>query len=129
MSGWDAYVSNLLQNAEGIKKAAIIGVEDSGVWARSDDFNATESELQGLTNNFKNLDAVPQTGVNLEGVHYIVPRVEESLIFGKKGVNGFVAVKTNSAIILALFEGETGAGSATRGAVEKLAGYLVETGY
>ncbi|CAD5235610.1 unnamed protein product [Bursaphelenchus xylophilus] len=129
MSGWDAYITNLLESSDGIKKAAIVGLEDGSVWARSNDFNATDTELRTLVNSFKNIQSVPQTGSDLEGVHYIVPRVEDTLIFGKKGSQGFCAVKSNTAVILAVFEGETGAGSATRVAVEKLASYLVDTGY
>ncbi|CAD5235605.1 unnamed protein product [Bursaphelenchus xylophilus] len=129
MSGWDAYVNNLLESSDGIKKAAIVGLEDGSVWARSSDFKATDAELKSLVGSFKNIDAVPQTGSDLEGLHYVVPRVEENLIFGKKGSQGFCAVKSNTAVILAVFEGETGAGSATRVAVEKLASYLQDTGY
>ncbi|CAD5227380.1 unnamed protein product [Bursaphelenchus okinawaensis] len=129
MSGWDAYVNNLLDSSDGIKKAAIIGLEDGSVWARSSEFKGTDAELRNLAASFKNIESVPTTGSDLEGLHYVVPRVEDNLIFGKKGSQGFCAVKSNTAVILAVFEGETGAGSATRMAVEKLATYLQETGY
>lgn len=35
-AGWDAYVKNLLDSEECIKKAAIIGASDGCVWAKSD---------------------------------------------------------------------------------------------
>ncbi|KAH7697081.1 Profilin family protein [Aphelenchoides avenae] len=132
MAGWQAYITNLLDSSDGIKRAAIVGYPDASVWARSEgasEFKATEAELRKLVQQFGNLNEVPSTGADLEGVHYIVPRTEENLIFGKKEKTGFFAAKTAQAILIALFEGENAAGSEARTAVEKLAQYLTETGY
>lgn len=41
MSGWDAYITNLLDSCSGINRAAIIGLEDASVWARSPEFKAS----------------------------------------------------------------------------------------
>ena len=131
MSGWQAYITNLLDSSEGIKRAAIVGT-DGAVWARSEganEFRATEAELKAFVANFNNLNDVPAKGADLEGVHYIVPRTEENLIFGKKDKSGFFGVKTNTAIIIAVFEGETSACTEARTCVEKLAQYLTQTGY
>ena len=46
MSGWQAYITNLLDSSEGIKRAAIIGL-DGSVWARSD--GANEFKVSFLT--------------------------------------------------------------------------------
>lgn len=37
MSGWDAYISSLMQQSQAIKKAAIVAAADGGIWARSED--------------------------------------------------------------------------------------------
>lgn len=37
----------------------------------------------------------PSTGIVVEGVKYIVPRVEDNLVFGKKEKSGVFLVKTN----------------------------------
>lgn len=97
MSGWQAYITNLLDSSDGIKRAAIVGYPDASVWARSEgpnEFKATEAELKKLVQQFGNLNDVPSTGADLEGVHYIVPRTEENLMFGKKDKTGFFAAKT-----------------------------------
>lgn len=36
MSGWAAYIKNLLDSSQGIQRAAIIGYPDGSVWARSE---------------------------------------------------------------------------------------------
>lgn len=38
MSGWQAYITNLLESSDGIKRAAIVGT-DGSVWARSEGAN------------------------------------------------------------------------------------------
>jgi hypothetical protein len=35
MSGWDSYITTLIDSDEGIKRAAIVGVADAAVWAKS----------------------------------------------------------------------------------------------
>lgn len=99
--------------------------------------------MNSLIKAFENVDALQTTGVNLEGVHYVIPRAEDNLIFGKKGPQGFVAAKTASgefylfqlrnvfisAVLISMFEGDTGVGSATLISCEKLANYLSSSGY
>lgn len=36
MSGWAAYIKNLLDSSQGIQRAAIVGYPDGAVWARSE---------------------------------------------------------------------------------------------
>lgn len=39
MAGWDAYITTLTSSSPGIKRAAIIGYPDGGVWARTEGAN------------------------------------------------------------------------------------------
>ena len=57
---------------------------------------ATDVELKNFVKRFEDLSTVPQTGVDLENVHYVVPLVEDDFLFGKKGKNGICAKKTAS---------------------------------
>uniref|UniRef100_A0A914LMP1 Profilin n=1 Tax=Meloidogyne incognita TaxID=6306 RepID=A0A914LMP1_MELIC len=133
MSGWVAYIQSLTDSCNVISRAAIVGLNDGGsVWARTEgdkEFKATVSELKKFVELFDNLDSVPGTGADLEGVHYIVPRTEENLIFGKKDKTGFFAAKTKSAVLIAIYEGEAAAGADVRGAIESLAEFLEKAGY
>jgi len=136
-SGWQAYIKNLIDNAPTvIKKAAIIGVNDGSCWARSEPpngeiFNGNPDELQKIAGLFRGeaYKDTPATGIVIENVKYIVPRVEENLIFGKKEKSGVFLVKTNQAVIIALFVGDTSEGLACRSAVERVAQYLQGQGY
>jgi hypothetical protein len=56
---------------------------------------ASEAECASFVRLFQQIDKVPQTGFDLEGKHYICPRAEETLIFGKKDTVGVFALKTN----------------------------------
>ena len=132
MSGWTAYISNLTDSSSAIKRAAIVGYPNGDVWARTEGdktFTATAAELSTFVKHFDDLNSVPGTGVDLETVHYIVPRTEENLIFGKKGSTGLFAAKTKSAVLIAIFEGENAVSSEVRAAVEKLSAYLQSAGY
>ena len=133
MSGWDAYIATLKTSSPAIKRAAIVGYPAGDVWARTDGgadtFGATTPELVKFVKHFDDLSAVPTTGIDLENVHYIVPRTEENLIFGKKGSNGVFAAKTKTAVLIAVFEGENSVSAEVRKAVENLADYLGQSGY
>jgi len=64
--GWDAYIKNLVDSSDCIKKAAIVGASDGGVWARSappvgEEFNASQDELKKFVCLYNNLNDVPST--------------------------------------------------------------------
>jgi len=136
-SGWQAYIKNLIDNAPTVvKKAAIVGLSDGSVWAKSEPplgeaFKVIQDELSNIARQFQTLayKDTPGTGIHVEGVKYIVPRVEDNLVFGKKDKSGVFLVKTNQAVIIALYAGDTSEGLACRGAVERVAQYLQSQGY
>ncbi|CAL2027465.1 CBN-PFN-1 protein [Caenorhabditis brenneri] len=132
MSGWNAYIDTMTGSAPSIKRAAIVGAADGAVWARTEDtnqFKASEVELKAFVALFDDITNVPSKGADIEGVHYVVPRVEESLIFGKKENTGFFAAKTKSAVLIAVYEGPNEVASQVRKAVESMQTYLTSAGY
>jgi len=129
MSGWNAYIDNLMASSRAIKRAAILGVADGQVWAKDNSFVASEAECASFVRLFQQIEKVPQTGFDLEGKHYICPRAEETLIFGKKDTVGVFALKTNMAVVIAIFEGGSNEGQACRTAVEKMGEHLSKSGY
>ncbi|CDW52339.1 Profilin family protein [Trichuris trichiura] len=135
MAGWQAYVKNLIDSSSCIRKAAIVGVSDGSMWACSEmverfkSLQATSEEIKKFVSLFNNINDVPTTGFVLEGKKYIVPRVEENLIFGKKDKTGVFAVKTKMAVIIACFEGDSQEGLVCRDSVERIGNYLEQQGY
>ncbi|EFO91026.1 hypothetical protein GCK72_003376 [Caenorhabditis remanei] len=132
MSGWNAYIDTMTAAAPSIKRAAIVGAADGSVWARTEDsniFKATDAELKTFVALFDDINNVPSKGADIEGVHYVVPRTEESLIFGKKENTGFFAVKTKSAVLIAVYEGPNEVAAQVRKAVESMQAYLANAGY
>ncbi|CAI5439844.1 unnamed protein product [Caenorhabditis angaria] len=132
MSGWDAYITSMTGASAAIKRAAILGT-DGSVWARTENgenvFKATESELKAFAALFDDISSVPSKGADIENLHYVVPRTEENLIFGKRDKTGFFAVKTKSAILIAIYEGPNEISAQVRHAVENVGGYLLQAGY
>lgn len=49
MSGWDAYVTSLIDSNEGIKRGAIVGIADGAIWAKSE---GGEKEFKVCLKNF-----------------------------------------------------------------------------
>ncbi|XGW35645.1 hypothetical protein V3C99_019110, partial [Haemonchus contortus] len=131
-NGWQAYITSMTESSPSIKRAAIVSITDGSVWARTQGtnaFKASEAELKKFVALFDKLDDVPASGADLEEVHYIVPRTEDNLIFGKKEKSGFFAAKTKTAVLIAIYEGENQVSAEVRTAVEKMAKYLEDTGY
>ncbi|KAK6059712.1 Profilin [Cooperia oncophora] len=139
-SGWQAYITSMTESSPSIKRAAIVSLADGSVWARTQGtnafkdsgdigFQASEAELKKFVALFDKLADVPSTGADLEEVHYIVPRTEDNLIFGKKEKCGFFAAKTKTVVLIAIYEGENQVSAEVRTAVEKMAKYLEDTGY
>uniref|UniRef100_A0A8R1DEJ2 Profilin n=1 Tax=Caenorhabditis japonica TaxID=281687 RepID=A0A8R1DEJ2_CAEJA len=131
MSGWNAYIDNMITAAPSIKRAAIIG-SDGSVWARTEAdnvFRATDAELKTFVALFDDITNVPSKGADIEGIHYVVPRTEENLIFGKRENTGFFAVKTKSAVLIAVYEGPNEVAATVRNTVESVGGYLLTAGY
>ncbi|CAA22318.1 Profilin-1 [Caenorhabditis elegans] len=132
MSGWNAYIDTMTAAAPSIKRCAIVGAADGSVWARTEAdnvFKASEEELKTFVALFNDVTQVPAKGADIEGVHYVVPRTEESLIFGKKENTGFFAVKTKSAVLIAVYEGPNEVAAQVRKAVESMQTYLNNAGY
>ncbi|GMT31486.1 hypothetical protein PFISCL1PPCAC_22783, partial [Pristionchus fissidentatus] len=124
MSAWDTYLSSLHLECATIARSAIIAYPSGEVWARSKGANAcpcTDTELAAFVKCFDDLGKVLETGVDLGGSHYIVPRAEKNFICGKTDEKGFFAFKIKTAVILVGYNGATDVTSDVRDAVEKLA--------
>ncbi|TKR81504.1 hypothetical protein L596_015364 [Steinernema carpocapsae] len=86
-SGWDAYIANLMASSSYIQRAAIVGLNDGSLWAKStgeQEFKGTEAELTAFAAQFANTMAVPAVGTDLEGIHYVVPERKKASSSARK---------------------------------------------
>ncbi|CAK3825491.1 Hypothetical predicted protein [Lecanosticta acicola] len=126
-----AYVDQSLVGTGNVDKAAIFSADGTGVWATSAGFTVTPQEMQEVVNAYKDKADVKQiqsTGIHIAGERYVVLKAEENSIYGKKGKEGVIIVKTQQAILVTHYPENVQPGNATN-TVEQLGDYLKSVGY
>ncbi|KAH0837178.1 Profilin [Fonsecaea pedrosoi] len=114
-----------------VDKAAIFNADGNSVWASSPNFNVSPQEMQEVVGAYKDTSVpkkVQSTGLHIAGQKYIVIKADETSLYGKKGREGVVIVKTKQALLITHYPETIQPGTAAN-TVEKLAAYLVSVGY
>ncbi|KAL8985788.1 MAG: hypothetical protein Q9205_000585 [Flavoplaca limonia] len=114
-----------------IDKAAIFNSEGTSVWASSPSFTVAPAEIQAVVASFADKEDVKK--VQSEGFHvasekFITLKSDDRSLYGKKGKEGVVIVKTKQAILVAHYPESVQPGSAAT-TVEQLGDYLIKVGY
>eukprot|EP01118_Nematostelium_gracile_P000403 TRINITY_DN1043_c0_g1_i1.p2 TRINITY_DN1043_c0_g1~~TRINITY_DN1043_c0_g1_i1.p2 ORF type:complete len:126 (+),score=43.54 TRINITY_DN1043_c0_g1_i1:90-467(+) len=123
---WDAYVKQLTDQK--FVDAGVYGI-DGTRWAASNGLASQDAIIKGqLAPAFKNADTVRQNGVKFGATKYMIVKADPDSIYGKTTNGGFIASKTNKAIVIAVY-GEAHQPGAAAVAVEKVADYLKSSGY
>ncbi|KAI9760132.1 MAG: hypothetical protein M4579_001852 [Chaenotheca gracillima] len=131
---WQAYVDTSLVATGNLDKAAIFNSEGTSVWAASPGFNVAPAEIKEIITAYKDkgdasgLKQVQTTGLHVAGERFIVLKADERSLYGRKGKEGIVIVKTNQAILVTHY-GETVQPGVAANTVEQLADYLINVGY
>eukprot|EP01133_Synstelium_polycarpum_P004366 gene4366-5101_t len=123
---WQAYVDDQLL-PHGFCEAALVGLT-GGNWAISKGLNVTAAEGTQLTQNFNDFNKFFASGINVGGVKYLVVKADARSAYGKKGAGGIICVKTGKCILVGVYDEKLQPGQAAT-IVEKLADYLISTGY
>ena len=76
----------------------------------------------------KEVKQVQETGLRIAGERYVVIKADERSLYGKKGKEGIVIVKTVQAILVTHYP-ETVQPGAAATTVEALSDYLISVGY
>ncbi|KIY65778.1 profilin [Cylindrobasidium torrendii FP15055 ss-10] len=124
---WQAYVDTNLVGSGKIKHAAILGLQ-GGVWATSPGFTIEQAEQTAILGSFSNPASVQESGIRTAGAKYFTLQANERSVYGKKGGDGIILVKTTQAVLVAVYTAPTQAPEATP-VVEGLADYLISVGY
>jgi len=128
---WQEYVDNGLVGTGNLDKAAIFNSEGDSVWATSAGFVVSPAEIKEIVGAYKDKADVKQvqsSGLHIAGEKYVVLRADDRSIYGKKGREGVVIVKTMQALIVSHYPESVQPGAAAN-VVEKLADYLIGVGY
>eukprot|EP00246_Nothoceros_aenigmaticus_P001605 TRINITY_DN12100_c0_g1_i1.p1 TRINITY_DN12100_c0_g1~~TRINITY_DN12100_c0_g1_i1.p1 ORF type:complete len:137 (+),score=16.25 TRINITY_DN12100_c0_g1_i1:214-624(+) len=133
---WQTYVDDHLLSDLGrgqqLSSAAIIG-QDGTVWAQSETFPATKpGEIEALVKALVDPDvgvpALAQSGLFLGGIKYMVIQGEAGIVIrGKKGTGGVCVKRTNSAVIIGIYDEPVTPGECNV-VVERLGDYLLDQG-
>ncbi|KAI0777599.1 profilin [Trametes elegans] len=124
---WQAYVDTNLVGSGKIFKAAILG-QAGGVWASSSGYTISADEQKAILNAFNNADEARAHGIRLAGQKFLTLRADDRSVYGKKGADGCILVKTKQAVLVAEYTAPVQAPEATP-VVEGLADYLISVGY
>lgn len=128
---WQAYVDQSLVGTGHVDKAAIFNTEGTSCWATSKDFKLSPQELREVVSAYNDTNdpkAVQATGLHLAGEKFFVIKADEKSLYGKKGKEGVVIVKTKQTLLITHYPETVQPGQAVT-VVEKLGDYLVGTGY
>ncbi|GAB7350581.1 hypothetical protein MBLNU459_g1155t3 [Dothideomycetes sp. NU459] len=124
-------VSNSLVGTGNVDKAAIFNSEGNSVWATSAGFTVAPKEMQEIVNAYKDKGDVKQvqsTGLHVAGERFIVLKADDRSLYGKKGKEGIIIVKTTQAILVTHYPEHVQPGVAAN-TVEQLGDYLISVGY
>jgi len=128
---WQEYVDTGLVATGNLDKAAIFNSAGDSVWATSTGFVVSPDEIKEIVGAYKDKADVKQvqsSGLHIAGEKFVVLRADDRSIYGKKGREGVVIVKTTQALIVAHYPESAQPGAAAN-VVEKLADYLISVGY
>ncbi|KAL8872157.1 MAG: hypothetical protein Q9174_002168 [Haloplaca sp. 1 TL-2023] len=128
---WQAYVDTSLVATGNIDKAAIFNSEGTSVWASSPGFEVKPEEIKAVVASFadtSDVKKVQSEGIHIGGEKFFTLRSDERSLYGKKGKEGVVIVKTQQAILVAHYP-ETIQPGVAANTVEQLGDYLISVGY
>lgn len=124
---WQAYTDNLTATGK-LDKAALYSRAGDSLWAQSGNFQLQPQEISAIARGYDDPSELQATGLHAVGQKYFLLKADNRSIYGKHDAEGLITVRTTQAIILAHYPEGVQAGEAAI-IVEKLADYLISTGY
>lgn len=128
---WQAYVDTTLLGSGNVDKAAIFGIEGPSAWATSAGFTVAPAEIKDIIaayNDKSDIKAVQSDGLHVGGERFVVLKSDDRSLYGKRGKEGVVIVKTQKALLVAHYPETIQPGAAAQ-TVESLADYLLKVGF
>ncbi|KAL2832566.1 profilin [Aspergillus cavernicola] len=120
---WQGYVDSSLMGTGQFDKAAIVSYDFSGVEASTPGFTVSPQELQALNSAFSDSNYAMQNGFSIGGEKFFSIKADDRSLYGKKGKEGAVVVKTISCIMIG-HHSEAVQLTNAAAAIEKVADYI-----
>ena len=130
-NSWQPYVDNNLIGTGKLFQALIASSSDGTIWAGSSPLisSVNQAELKGLIGGFSDASAIRSEGLVIGGKKYIlISQGEGRSLYGRKGDEGIIAVKTKQTVLVGLYSSGMPAGEAVK-VVEGLADYLISVNF
>ncbi|PGH11960.1 hypothetical protein AJ80_06926 [Polytolypa hystricis UAMH7299] len=129
---WQVFFHSLVGSGF-VDKAAIFDNKGASVWATSQGFTVSPKEMEAIVTSFQpvkedELKEIQASGFFVGGEKFVALRSDDSRLYGKKGKEGIIIVKTKQALLIAHYPETVQPGSATN-TVETLGEYLSKLGY
>lgn len=124
---WQAYVDNLLGSGK-IDRAALYSRAGDSLWAASSGFAPSGDEIIRVARGFDDPAGLQEHGLGIQGEKYFLLKSDDRSIYGKKGDDGILAVRTKQGLLLAHYSAPVLAGEAVK-VVEDMADYLISVNY
>jgi len=99
---WQSYVDNQLMGTNLVQKAIIAG-HDGTIWAKSNNVEPSTEELSKLSDCFNDQNPLTVSGLVIGGEKYVYLSGTDRIIRCKKGKSGLHAMKTQQAVLVAIF--------------------------
>lgn len=126
---WQQYVDTYLIGSGKCAEGAIISAGgDGGIWARSPGLRVTPDEVSKLLRAFVDPGDAATSGIRVGGRKYMFLRSDGDAVYAKERDDGLVAMRTRTALVLALYSKGTVPGECAT-AVGRVADYLRQHGY
>jgi len=124
---WQSYVDNQLMGTNLVQKAIIAG-HDGTIWAKSNNIEPSTEELSKLSDCFNDQNPLTVSGLVIGGEKYVYLSGTDRVIRCKKGKSGLHAMKTQQAVLVAIFT-EPVQHPQVANVVETLGDYLIGLQY
>jgi len=124
---WQSYVDNQLMGSGLVEKAIIAG-HDGTIWAKSKNIEPSADELSKMSSCFADQSPLTMSGVYVGGEKYVYLSGTEKVIRCKKGKSGLHAMKTQQAVLIAVYTDPV-QHSQVASIVETLGDYLISVQY
>ncbi|KAL4945789.1 hypothetical protein BDV06DRAFT_184147 [Aspergillus oleicola] len=121
---WQGYVDSSLMGSGQFDKAAIISADFREVEATSAGFTISPQDISSIGSAFGDSSYAMQHGFTLGGEKFLAIKADERSVYGKKGKEGVIIVRTPSCILVG-HHSEAVQTTNAAAAIEKVGDYLI----